>query len=269
MARTDTLTNFLTDVSTAIKTKKGDDTPILASNFDTEITNLPSGGVEPPTKGFTVDELDSDGYATKVTVYGSSIPNGAFGCSSSSYKPYLSYNLTDVSFNEPVTKIGKYAFRDASNLVNIGSLDNVTSLGESAFMGCSKLKVKSANKVTMFYTTSFSGCSSLIQMSMESTTGILGGNTTNGAFYKCTSLKAVWIGSSITDSGFSRYSFNGCTSMIKMFIDLPRATVETFTNYQYTFMNNANKTGIIVCNDDEGFITREEFDAIDWAAYTE
>ncbi len=44
MARTDNLTNFLTDVSSAIKTKKGDNTPIKASNFDTEIANLPSGG---------------------------------------------------------------------------------------------------------------------------------------------------------------------------------------------------------------------------------
>lgn len=44
MARTDTLGHFLTDVADAIKIKKGDDTPILASEFDTEITNLPSGG---------------------------------------------------------------------------------------------------------------------------------------------------------------------------------------------------------------------------------
>lgn len=44
MARTNNLTNFLTDVADAIKTKKGDSTPILASDFDTEIENLPSGG---------------------------------------------------------------------------------------------------------------------------------------------------------------------------------------------------------------------------------
>ena len=43
MARVDTLTNYLTDVASAIKTKKGDSTPILASNFDTEIVNLPTG----------------------------------------------------------------------------------------------------------------------------------------------------------------------------------------------------------------------------------
>ena len=46
MARTDNLSNYLTDVAEAIKTKKGDDTPIKASEFDTEITNLPSGGGE-------------------------------------------------------------------------------------------------------------------------------------------------------------------------------------------------------------------------------
>ena len=45
MARTSNLSNFLTDVASAIKEKKGDSTNILASNFDTEILSLPSQGV--------------------------------------------------------------------------------------------------------------------------------------------------------------------------------------------------------------------------------
>lgn len=44
MARTDTLGHFLTDVANAIKDKKGTTEPINASDFDTEIQNLPSGG---------------------------------------------------------------------------------------------------------------------------------------------------------------------------------------------------------------------------------
>lgn len=44
MARTDNLSNYLTDIATAIKEKKGDSTSINASDFDTEIANLPSGG---------------------------------------------------------------------------------------------------------------------------------------------------------------------------------------------------------------------------------
>ena len=44
MARTDTLPHFLTDVADAIRTKKGTEAEIKASDFDTEIENLPSGG---------------------------------------------------------------------------------------------------------------------------------------------------------------------------------------------------------------------------------
>lgn len=44
MARTDNLTNFLTDVAAAIKSKKGYNTAIPAANFDIEIVNLPSDG---------------------------------------------------------------------------------------------------------------------------------------------------------------------------------------------------------------------------------
>lgn len=45
MARVDSLGHFLTDVADAIRTKKGTSNPIIASNFDTEISNL-SGGVD-------------------------------------------------------------------------------------------------------------------------------------------------------------------------------------------------------------------------------
>lgn len=40
MARTDTLSNFLTDVADSIRTKKGTTDKILASSFDTEIESI-------------------------------------------------------------------------------------------------------------------------------------------------------------------------------------------------------------------------------------
>lgn len=43
MARTNNLTDFLTDVSSAIKQKTGDNTPIPASEFDTEILSIETG----------------------------------------------------------------------------------------------------------------------------------------------------------------------------------------------------------------------------------
>lgn len=44
MARTNNLTNFLTDVANAIKEKKGDNSPIPAGDFDTEIAAIETGG---------------------------------------------------------------------------------------------------------------------------------------------------------------------------------------------------------------------------------
>lgn len=49
MARTDSLGNFLTDVATAIRNKKGTTNTIVASDFDTEIESIESGGGELPT----------------------------------------------------------------------------------------------------------------------------------------------------------------------------------------------------------------------------
>lgn len=45
MARINNLIDFLTDIANAIKNKKGDTTDIPASEFDTEIINLPSQGI--------------------------------------------------------------------------------------------------------------------------------------------------------------------------------------------------------------------------------
>lgn len=56
MARTDNLTNYLTDIAAAIKQKKGDTSPIKASNFDTEIANLPTGGGGGSTGDMNVDD---------------------------------------------------------------------------------------------------------------------------------------------------------------------------------------------------------------------
>lgn len=44
MARINNLTNFLTDISSAIKQKTGDNTPIPASQFDTEILSIETAG---------------------------------------------------------------------------------------------------------------------------------------------------------------------------------------------------------------------------------
>lgn len=58
MARTNNLTNFLTDVATAIKTKTGDSTLIPASQFDTKILGIQTGHLDNTEYQEANDDLD-------------------------------------------------------------------------------------------------------------------------------------------------------------------------------------------------------------------
>lgn len=70
MARTNNLTNFLTDVASAIKTKTGDSTAIPASQFDTKIANITTGHLDNTEYEEANDDLDDilEG-STPVTIY--------------------------------------------------------------------------------------------------------------------------------------------------------------------------------------------------------
>lgn len=252
-----------------------------------------------PEVGFLVNEWDSDGYATKITAYGfTSIPAYGIGATSANILNMLSKKVVEIILNDEVISLGNYAIASCTNLVTVrlpetlttinayafkGSsslvLDklpnSLTSLAASSFESCSSIRIKQLpDSLTTIANGVFYGCTSLTQLSMKNVKTISGTGTSYSPFYSCTGLKAVWIGSAITSSGFNRYAFAGCTNITKMFIDLPRATVESFKNYQYAFASWSSNTqslttDVIVCNDDAGFMTKEDFDAIDWATYSE
>ena len=113
----------------------------------------------------------------------------------------------------------------------------------------------------------FGYCSNLVSVVMPNVTTIMGSSNGAGSFVSCTSLKAVWIGSNVNSIG--RFVFTNCTKLIKIYIDLPRASVEALANYQYAFCNDANKVGIIIANDDNNFLTKTQFEETDWENYTE
>ena len=171
--------------------------------------------------------------------------------------------LAITSLPNAITTIGKEAFNLCSALALTSLPSNLTSMGTSAFAQCSNIEISQIpDGVTFISNSTFFNCTKLKKISMANVTGINGTSTSNGSFRSCTGLKQVWIGSAISTSQIQRYSFNGCTALEKIYIDLPRATVESFTNYQYAFMNDTSKTGIIVCNDDSGFINKATFDAL-------
>lgn len=98
MARIDSLTNFLTDVASAIKEKTGKTDMITPANFDTEIESIQAGG----------DTSMEDGL--------------------------IEGTLTEYS-NDRITKVKSYGFHQQLNLVSI-SLPNVTTIGDYAMQSC-------------------------------------------------------------------------------------------------------------------------------------
>lgn len=261
-------------------------------NYASTNINVPTGGGgTAPSIGFTIDKYNSEGYPTKVTVVGmTTLPRCMFyGYSSSTGTTFynaLTIGLEEIVLPDGITKIPDYFCNNCNELQKINLSDNITSIGTYAFKGTENIQLNALpTKLTTIGNYAFSGsatsiktipdgvtslaygvfsdCVGITQISMNKIKTISGSSTTSSPppFGNCTNLKAVWVGSAITSSGFNRYTFSGCTSIQKMYIDKPRATVEGFSNYRYAFSNSAVTTDVIICNDDAGFITKEEFDA--------
>ena len=201
----------------------------------TDITS--SGGGETPAVGFVVNEFDANGYPLDITVVGrTTIGARMFKGHQSGTSYYGAFSKTK-KFTLPnnLTAINIEAFNMCIALEEINFPDTLETIGDSGL----------------------SNCKGITQASLKGIKS-LGSNS----FSNCLGLKAVWLGSSLTTT--NRYTFRYCSGLTKIFIDKPRVEVEALTGYSYAFMDKAANVGIIVCNDDEGFITKEEFDATTW-----
>ena len=238
------------------------------------ITNVASsgGGGETPEKGIVIRECDTNGYATKIELVGfTSLPDYALGCySTHSFSEILTENLTEVILNEGLTKVGQACFANCRKLIKVNFPTTIKALPSNMFYSCTSLKIKTLpDTITSLNYGTFRYCE-LYQLSFNNVTKITASNMTQSPFERGR-LYAIWIGSAIATGGLGHYALycDGGYKLKKIFINLPRATVEAMANYSVAFSDNQVTTDIIICNDDEGFMTKEQFDAIDWSTYTE
>ena len=187
MARTDNLTNYLTDVADAIRTKTGSQATIQASQFDTEISNI---------KGI------SDGYYTSII--------------SDNYSPGISSLLSDnnskkLLFNMLIKEIPKMTI----DFTNYGSLGY-------AFQNClglEKIDVSQWNVSTInVYKGMFYGCISLKEIDLSNwaeLTGTTPSTSTDSIalmFKQCGSLTKADL-SCFKGAWMIGELFSGCTSL--------------------------------------------------------
>ncbi len=131
---------------------------------------------------------------------------------SGNYKLLLNGVLQEsIIFPNNVTSIGDNAFQGCSGLTSVTIPNSVNNIGSSAFQGCSGLtSVTIGNSVTNIGNNAFYGCNGLTSVTIPNSVTNIG----NNAFYGCNGLTSVTISNSVTSIGEKAFAYcSGLTSI--------------------------------------------------------
>lgn len=224
-----------------------------------------------------ISSLSKCGGITEFTI-GIDIPESCF---------MLDTALTKVTLTQPIN-IGATSFSNCSKLSEMNTemikslgknalektlltdikFDNWEgdTIGQYALANMSKLKIKTLPEtIKVIGPYAFQSDIGLTQLSTYATT-LSTSSSTHYCFSGCTKIVALYFASALDEDTIakSRYLAAGCTGLKYLYINMPRAEVEAMLGYSYKFVNNTKQNVTIICNDDADWITKEEFDAIDW-----
>ena len=134
--------------------------------------------------------------------------------------------ILSVVVEPGVTSIGRSAFYGCTNLTSVVIPEGVASIGSSAFRDCTGLtSVVIPEGVTSIGSSAFSGCTGLTGVTIPDSVTSIG----SAAFYGCTGLTSVTIPDSVTSIGGS--AFSGCTGLTSIVI--PKGVTKIWTGTFY------------------------------------
>ena len=213
MARTNNLTNFLTDVATAIKTKTGDSSLIPVSQFDTKIANITTGHLDNTEYQEANDDLDDilEG-STPATIYPPDWSEIGYSETPQNILDDFDYSK-DIkdNWNSGATSLAsKFSYNTTLKYMPLVDTSSATNMN-SMFEGCSNLlevALLNTSKVTRMQSM-FAYCSLLTTIPQFDTSKV---TTMFSMFESCTKLKAIpQIDTQNVDSTF--VMFRDCSNL--------------------------------------------------------
>ncbi len=167
---------------------------------------------------------------------------GDSGANPLSCAPNLYLNgklVTDLVIPDSVTSIGSSAFEGCSGLTSVTIPDSVTSIGSYAFYCCTGLtSVTIGNSATSIGIGVFAGCSGLTSITIPDSVTSIGWY----AFSGCTSLTSVTIPDSVTSIGID--AFSGCTGLTSIVVEEGNPVYHSDGN---CLIETASKTLVVGC----------------------
>lgn len=113
-----------------------------------------------------------------------------------------------ITIPNDVTSIGDNAFDGCSKLTDITIPDGVTNIGVAAFRNCSSAtSITIPDSITYIGAYVFSGCSNLTNITISDSVTIIG----NYAFSGCSGLTSITIPDSVTN--IDTYAFSKCSNL--------------------------------------------------------
>lgn len=107
-----------------------------------------------------------------------------------------------------VTSIGSSAFSGCSNMTQVSLTDSLKNIGQSAFNECSNLKeISIPNGITDIYSWTFNNCSNLERVTISNGVKSIG----QGAFMSCSALKNISLPDGFENIG--RDAFKDCSAL--------------------------------------------------------
>lgn len=132
--------------------------------------------------------------------------------SNNNYTPKIFDFIKEINIPNGITSIGDSAFRGCSSLTSIIIPDSVTSIGSGVFVSCTNLtSITIPNTVKSIGSYAFEYCKNLTSITIPDKVTSINDYT----FYECTNLTSITLPSTLTSIGWRGLS--GCKSLAHIY----------------------------------------------------